>query len=307
MQPLVSVIVPAYNHEKYIVECLRSVRDQDYPAIELIVVDDCSTDETAQLCSKFATARRNLARFAKVVFIRHEANLGAHAALNDGIAAAGGRFVAFLNSDDAYAPSRISSCVAAANGDDGFVFSAVRTVDDAGRTAVPDHRFLAIRELLSGAARAELPSTSFAFLAHQAAISTGNMFVPRETLHRAGPFAPLRYCHDWDMAMRLILIAEPIYLPNELYFYRYHQKNSWRELEEHAEIETEYVLRHYFRRIKLGEISNPLAPSPVTWPGVFELYARSQGVYKWWQAESGAYPKGARVIAPAADSMTMDP
>ena len=307
MQPLVSVVVPAYNHEQFVAAGLRSVRDQDYPAVELIIVDDASSDGTAEICRKFVAAPRTRARFTRVELVRHARNAGTHAALNDGIAAARGRYVAFLNSDDQYARTRLAACVAAAGGAERFVFSAVRTIDDAGRTVEPDLRIQVIRQMLSAGQRSVLPSLSFAFLAHQVAISTGNMFVARTLLDRSGPFAALRYCHDWDMAMRLIQLVEPLYVPEELYLYRYHASNSSKRLQDVAEHETEQVLRQYFRRIKLGRAENPLAPSPVTWPGVFEMFARSYGVHKWWQAESGAYPKGARVVAPGPDLMVMDP
>ena len=153
-----------------------------------------------------------------------------HAALNEGIAASRGRYVCFLNSDDQYVKTRVAACVAAAAGAERFVFTAVRTIDDSGRSADPDLRIQVIHQILSGSQRATLPSLSFGFLAHQVAISTGNMFVARTLLDRAGAFAPLRYCHDWDMAMRLIQLTEPVYVPQELYLYRYHGSNSSKSL-----------------------------------------------------------------------------
>jgi glycosyltransferase involved in cell wall biosynthesis len=300
MQPLVSVIIPAFNHEPYVAECLRSVLDQTYKRIELIVIDDASSDDTADICRKFIQSRAAKSRFEQTVFLRHACNSGAHTALNDGIAAAQGQYVTFLNSDDRYIETRISACVRAANGADRFIFTAVQAIDHAGRKTDPDETTSVIQRMLTRQLAA-LPSLSFGFLGRQMAISTGNMFVSRTLLAQAGAFAPLRYCHDWDMAMRLIRLTEPIYLPKPLYVYRYHGENSFRTLQEVAKRETEYVLRQYFRGIKLGQVTNPLAPSPITWPGVFEMFARNDDVYKWWLAESGAYPKGARVIAASAD------
>jgi glycosyltransferase involved in cell wall biosynthesis len=295
MRPLVSVVVPTYNHERFVTNCLRSVADQDYRRIELIVIDDASTDATAARCQKFLGTRSAKARFERIVFRRHERNQGAHIVLNEGIEAAQGRYITFLNSDDYYAPSRIDTCVRAAHGADPFIFTAVQPVGDAGQEMEADELTRPIQRLLVH--RALLPSLSFGFLGRQIAVSTGNMFLGRELLLKAGRFAALRYCHDWDMALRLIRLVEPRYLPDPLYFYRYHAQNTHKKLRDLGELETEQVLRRYFRAIKLGEVRNPLAPSPVTWPGVFEMFAKSYGVYKWWQAESGAYPRGARVIA----------
>ena len=293
-----TILMPCLNEAETLARCIRKARAyiaRSGIAAEVLIADNGSTDGSQ------AIARAAGVRVVDVPL------RGYGSALRGGIAAARGRYVAFLNSDDQYARTRLAACVAAASGAERFVFSAVRTIDDAGRTVEPDLRIQVIRQMLSAGQRAVLPSLSFAFLAHQVAISTGNMFVARTLLDRAGPFAALRYCHDWDMAMRLIQLVEPLYVPEELYLYRYHASNSSKRLQDVAEHETEQVLRQYFRRIKLGQAENPLAPSPVGWPGVFEMFARSYGVYKWWQAESGAYPKGARVVAPGPDLMVMDP
>lgn len=300
MRPLVSVVVPAYNHKMYVAQCLRSVLEQDYRDIELIIVDDCSTDGTAQICRKFAGSQSAKARFRRIVFIQHERNTGAYGSLNDGIVEAQGRYITFLNSDDYYDKLRIGRCVRAMAGEDRFIFTAVKHVDANGRAVEPGELAKPIQRLLT-VQRAMLPSLSFGFLRHQLAISTGNMFIARKLLERTGGFANLRYCHDWDMAMQLITLTEPVYVPEDLYYYRYHDENAHKRLQEFGRPETEYVLRHYFRGIKQGKVANPLAPSPITWPGVFEMFAKRLGVYKWWQAESGAYPKGARVIAQDAD------
>jgi glycosyltransferase involved in cell wall biosynthesis len=295
MSHLVSVVIPAYNHKKYVAQAFQSVLEQDYQEIELIVVDDRSTDGTTEVCRKFVASRRAKARFNRIVFIEHSDNAGTHTSLNDGIAAANGRFVTFLNSDDYYARTRIGECVRAAAGQDRLVFTAVKYVDEAGDEVEPEDMVKPIQHLLN-LRLDRLPSLSFGFLGHQLAISTGNMFIGRGLLERTEGFAALRYCHDWDMAMQLIRLAEPIYVAKDLYFYRYHAENAHRNLQALSQSETEYVLRHYFRAIKLGQVRNPSAPSPITWPGVFEMFAKSYGVHKWWLAESGAYPKGARVI-----------
>ena len=295
MRPLISIVVPAYNHKRYIAQCLQSLVEQDYNDIELIIADDCSSDGTAEVCRKFSVSRRAKARFRRIVLIEHTRNMGTHASLNEGIAEAKGRFVTFLNSDDYYARTRISECLRAAEERDRFVFTAVTYVDHAGHAVEPEDLVKPIQRLLN-VRRDKLPSISFGFLGHQLAISTGNMFVSRNLLERTGGFTDLRYCHDWDMALKLITLAEPIYVPTSLHFYRYHPENAHRNLQGLSELETELVLRHYFRAIKQGRVTNALAPSPVTWPGVFEMFARSYGVDKWWLAESGAYPKGARVV-----------
>lgn len=112
LPPLVSVVVPAYCHAEFIEDCLRSIHAQTYSEIELIVVDDLSTDDT------FARAEALLqgdfaARFRRVVLLRNERNLGAHDAINRGIAESRGSHVTLINSDDLYHPDRVSALMAA--------------------------------------------------------------------------------------------------------------------------------------------------------------------------------------------------
>lgn len=97
--PLVSVVMPAYNARLYILEAIRSVLEQDYINIELIVVDDGSSDDTVELA-------RSLGNRVKV-FERN--NSGPAAARNFGISVAQGEFIAFLDADDVWLPGKLSA------------------------------------------------------------------------------------------------------------------------------------------------------------------------------------------------------
>lgn len=100
-QPLVSVIIPAYNHEAYVERAIRSVLDQTYPNVELVVVDDGSKDRTWEAVGRVhAATGGGFRKFTK-------ANQGVSATLNFGIRESAGELVAFLASDDYYAPEKI--------------------------------------------------------------------------------------------------------------------------------------------------------------------------------------------------------
>lgn len=101
MSPDVSVIIPTFNREKFVCRAIDSVLVQDYKGFELIVIDDGSVDNTPSL----------LARYGDRVKILTQKNLGVSAARNSGIKKASGEFIAFLDSDDTWLPSKLSTQV----------------------------------------------------------------------------------------------------------------------------------------------------------------------------------------------------
>lgn len=90
---LISIIVPVYNVEKYIKECLDSLIDQTYKNIEIIIVDDGSTDKSGKICDEYEKKNKNI----KVI---HKENEGLGFARNTGLENAKGEFVTFVDSDD---------------------------------------------------------------------------------------------------------------------------------------------------------------------------------------------------------------
>jgi glycosyltransferase involved in cell wall biosynthesis len=101
----VSVVVPTFNRAGRLREALQSVMCQTYRDFEVIIVDDCSSDETAKVVE--ATGHPRLR------YLRHDQNLGAPAARNTGIAAAVGKYIAFLDDDDLWFPRKLEKQVAA--------------------------------------------------------------------------------------------------------------------------------------------------------------------------------------------------
>jgi len=105
MSSLVSVIIPTYNRAAVVARAITSVLAQDHAPIEIIVVDDASTDDTQRVVEGLGDAR--------IRYIARSENRGAAAARNTGIRAARGAFIAFLDSDDEYLPGRLSAQVRA--------------------------------------------------------------------------------------------------------------------------------------------------------------------------------------------------
>mgnify|MGYP000427283219 CR=1 FL=1 len=103
---LVSVIMPAHNSSRFISESISSVLKQTYPYIELLIVDDRSTDNTLEIAKKFAKAHQNI----KVIVNRCSEG-GAYFARNLGLDACSGQYVAFLDSDDIWLSEKLNKQV----------------------------------------------------------------------------------------------------------------------------------------------------------------------------------------------------
>lgn len=107
--PLISIVVPVFNRERYIDEAVQSILQQTYPDWELILVDDGSSDGSARACAEY------VARYGpKIRFLTHKsgANLGASASRNLGASVAKGSYVAYLDSDDKWLPKKLEQQVA---------------------------------------------------------------------------------------------------------------------------------------------------------------------------------------------------
>lgn len=133
----VSVVVPTYNRAGFIAESLESILDQTYRDIEVIVVDDASTDDTEREVLGLGDDR--------VRYVRHDENRGPSAARNTGIRTAAGEFVAFLDSDDRWVPDKLEAQVARFSEDSGVecVYSGWEWVREDGEprvTRCPDPR-----------------------------------------------------------------------------------------------------------------------------------------------------------------------
>ena len=237
--PLVSVLMPAYNHAPYVRPAVESVLGQTYANLELVVIDDASTDETWAVLQSFDDVRIRL--------LRHEVNRGAHATLNEALALARGDFIAIINSDDLYHPGRIERLVAEARrrGEDTLIFTDVEFIDAQG-TVIDEHpRALGYRMLRTRCAALQ---PSLWLLTGNPVISTSNFFCSRALAQATGPFAPLRYTHDWDWALRASAGHAPVWLHEPLLSYRVHAANTlseddtWRHVHENSYIQLKALL-----------------------------------------------------------------
>ncbi len=297
----VSVVVPCYNHARYVERCLASIDAQDHGDLEVIVVDDGSRDDSWARISAYRWREPH-----RVRLVRTE-NEGAHAAINRGLDLATGDWIAICNSDDRFAPRRISRLLARARqSSTRFAFSAVRVVDDgdADVTAVLPYaqRLRRMQEEIGC-----FPSVGFAILHTNVAVSTGNFFFERSLVTEIGYFRPYRHIHDLDFLLRVLLFTEPLFVPEPLYFYRLHAKNSLVESE--ADREWPEVMRRFMKAALSADHPNRLAPSPTNWPRHFANFVeehRYQPYLARWEGIDGVVyrPPRTAVVTPVYASAT---
>jgi hypothetical protein len=145
---LVSILISSHNYAKYLPAAIESALGQTYPEVEVIVVDDASSDESPEIIRSYGDRVRALFR---------ERNGGPSAALNDAFAASTGELVCLLDADDMFEPQKVERVVAAARGmpDAQMIHHQVQTIDAEGR---PMHAPWP-RSMLSGDLRARVVQT----------------------------------------------------------------------------------------------------------------------------------------------------
>lgn len=128
MNEKVSIITPTYNSEKYIANTIKSVQDQTYSNWEMIIVDDCSTDNTCEIVEKI------MQKDSRIKLFRQEQNAGAGKARNRSMQNATGRFIAFLDADDIWLPEKLEKQIRfMIENKYGFSCTSYEVISDAGK------------------------------------------------------------------------------------------------------------------------------------------------------------------------------
>lgn len=114
--PKISVLIPAYNYGRYLQETIASVETQTYPGWEIILVDDCSTDNTPEVAKLYQEKLKE-----KFVYIRNATNAGVSKSRNIALSTAHGEYIAFLDADDRWHPSKLAKQLAVFEAKDSAV------------------------------------------------------------------------------------------------------------------------------------------------------------------------------------------
>src|SRR6266480_1360342 len=199
--PSVSIVLPTHNGSQYLERAVQSCLEQTFTDLELIIVDDCSTDRTPQIIAEFA------AQDSRIRPVRHEINRRLPGALNTGFAMSRGRYLTWTSDDNLYRPNAIETMVSALDEDQGvgLVYSAMTLIDNEDRPLCPDYCY----------SPDELPFTC----------SVAACFLyRREVYDSVGDYnEDLFLAEDWDYWIRVADKFRLRQLSNGLYYYRVHE------------------------------------------------------------------------------------
>lgn len=242
MSQIVSVVMPVYNCERYLLESIDSVLKQTYSNLELVIVDDGSTDDSAGLIKKV------IRQDERIVYI-YQNNQGPGAARNRGIESARGEYIAFIDADDIWFHDKIEKQIEKLTKlENTIIFGGSRYIwENSNKTRVVNYKNFKKREEFFKYL-AYLPSNKIAF--------TCAVICNKKCITKVGNFdTSLNNAEDWDLWLRLA-IQYPFYaLPSPVFYRRKHESNSTSHipLEENVQNELKVLskLREDFIREKI--------------------------------------------------------
>jgi GT2 family glycosyltransferase len=229
LRPPLSVLMPAHNGERFLRQAVASVLAQTYEAFELIVVDDASTDQTAEILASFDDPRLRILRNSK--------NLGIVGSLNRAMSAAAGRYIARMDADDLCVPTRFARQVAFLEqhadvtlvGSNKFILSGGQVRDDS--RAIDDDP--------------ELLRCLFYF---SNPVAHPTMMFRAEIVSKLGTYLnpDMQYAEDFDFSHRVLALGKLAILPERLLIYRQHELNLTRTRREEMVTRTARVLNRVY-------------------------------------------------------------
>jgi glycosyltransferase involved in cell wall biosynthesis len=200
LTPAVSVIIPTFNRASYLQRSIQSVLNQTFQHIEIIVVDDASTDNTEEIVSQI--------RDSRISYLKHTTNRGGSAARNTGIQAAKGKFIAFQDSDDEWLSEKLGKQIEILTDSPpkvGVVYTGALRFKAGKKEYIPPSRI----HVKEGNIHRELLKENF--------VTTQAAVVKRECFQKAGLFdETLPRLQDWDLFLRIAKHFEFRYIPEAL-------------------------------------------------------------------------------------------
>jgi len=222
--PLVTVGLICYNHARFVVEALDSIRAQAYPSLHLVVVDDCSSDDSAKVIREWLNMH-----WPTAVFVAHEINTGVCRSVNDVLANAKGKYIRCLAADDRWAPDTLPRQIEVmeqASEDVGVLYGDAFQMDERGellpKKFIETHRSFA-----------KMPEGQiFNTLAQGNFIPAMSAVIRLRCFEAVGGYDETLVFEDWDMWLRISRQFKFKYFPEPVAYYRLLQTSMSNALRE---------------------------------------------------------------------------
>lgn len=211
ISPLVSVIIPTYNHAQYLAKAIRSVLDQSYANLEVIIVDNFSEDETDKVVASFSDKR--------ITYLKINNNGVVAVSRNAGIKSAKGSWIAFLDSDDWWVRDKLRICIKNAMENVDVIYHDLEIVGV---------NFYWFQSRVTKGRQLNRPAL-FDLLSRGNALANSSVLVRKKLLQRLGGInedSKMVGCEDFNTWLRIAKITENfLYIPITLGFYLFHDNN----------------------------------------------------------------------------------
>lgn len=213
---LFTIIIPSYNHEKYVLDCLESIKRQKYPKIEIIIVDDYSQDHTFALEQKWVDENSKL--FSNVVLLRNENNMGVVKTVNRGLNLSHGQYIIRLASDDCLLDDAVDNIVNEyeLNASYGMIcFDGV-----AGENYSEIFQDLDAMPTMYGNTDYNQKKSIFEDLYREDFIAAPGCIIKRETYLKLGLYDENSWIDDWEYYLRITKNFPILFSKTKIVFFR---------------------------------------------------------------------------------------
>ncbi len=267
MTPLVSILVPAYNHERYIEQAIRSVIEQDWPRLELVLIDDGSKDGTWDIAQRLRDECEQ--SIERVVMVRRE-NKGMVLTLNELFEMSRGEFVAVLASDDMYLPRAISSMMRAMSDPEvGLVVGQNEIMDGDGRHCYwnnnrdcvyqeSEAKYKTFNEYLT--VKTGIAENSPGYGSYHQFIRTNHIpngqLLRRTAYQTALPYSQETPLDDVWMHLQVSKVAKYRAVPEHTFRYRWHAANSIKQRARMGEFNRRTMRHEHEQLVRKGDLAH---------------------------------------------------
>ena len=212
---LVSVLMSSYNHEQYIAEAIKSVLNQTFKDLELIIVDDCSTDSSREIIKKYSAKDQRVRAFF------HEKNMGIAKTANDGLKEARGKFISFIGSDDVWVLHKLEKQLALINNNEDRVLWSEGEIIDSNSCSTG----ITFSQMHS-ATKKKKTGNMFEEIINDNYILGQSLLLKKEFVNGIPFDSNLKYLNDYRFMVDLASKHEFLFISEPLARYRVHGENS---------------------------------------------------------------------------------